>query len=229
MSDRSPAEANAAFQGCDASCRAVEQGWPAPCEMYPDERIRGCSRKQSIDSPLASPGERGIDDATTRTRRDWRFGHISVVSEEQRSRAETITADVNIAMRRTVACLEMNERIGSSGCWFGNESLLAIRRVVEEVTDLRAHVSRLESDRARMYGMYTVRTEGGQRDEVEFRLADRIHIVHRLSVVPALCGFMTPASAEWAGTLSGVVAVERAEMVDLGGAARSGSSTESGT
>lgn len=53
---------NSAFQGCGEDCRAAEQGWPAPCEMYPDDRIKGCPRQAASRPPVRE--DDGRDDST---------------------------------------------------------------------------------------------------------------------------------------------------------------------
>jgi hypothetical protein len=38
-----------AMQGCGPDCRAEEQGYPAPCEMYSDMHIAGCPRQSKAE------------------------------------------------------------------------------------------------------------------------------------------------------------------------------------
>jgi hypothetical protein len=37
------------LQGCGPDCRAAEQGYPAPCEMYQDDHHAGCPRQSKAE------------------------------------------------------------------------------------------------------------------------------------------------------------------------------------
>jgi hypothetical protein len=37
------------LQGCGPDCRAAEQGYPAPCEMYQDDHNAGCPRQSKAE------------------------------------------------------------------------------------------------------------------------------------------------------------------------------------
>jgi hypothetical protein len=72
-----------AMQGCGPDCRAAEQGYPAVCEMYPNEHHAGCPRQSKAEccnaltlhaydcnrvsvsgSPTSETGERFGEDET---------------------------------------------------------------------------------------------------------------------------------------------------------------------
>lgn len=77
------------------------------------------------------------DIATNRARRDWRYSHERVVSDENARDVDTLTSKTAIAIQRVRSTLDMAKK-GSAGCWLENETLLAMRFVVESLVVARA-------------------------------------------------------------------------------------------
>jgi hypothetical protein len=69
--------------------------------------------------------------AAERTKADWRYGYLRA-SEVTRDDAETLATDVQTAVARVESCLTTLGSKGSAGAYLSNESLLAVRRVLEE-------------------------------------------------------------------------------------------------
>lgn len=74
------------------------------------------------------------DDVTAAVRRDWRYAHIKAHDEYV---ANVLSSDLGIAIDRVEATLTSLARRGSAGAWLENESLLAIRLVLEELLAAR--------------------------------------------------------------------------------------------
>jgi hypothetical protein len=89
----------------------------------------------------ATPAGKAALDVTERVKTDWRYGYLCA-SDATRGDAEVLASDSGTAQARVESDLtEIGRGRGGAGVWLGNDSLLAIRRVLE---DLRA----LEQERA---------------------------------------------------------------------------------
>lgn len=74
------------------------------------------------------------------TRRDWRYGYLRA-SDNTRANAEILSEDIDSAMARVESCLTTIGSKGSAGAWLENNSLLAVRFVLESLRHLQAETS----------------------------------------------------------------------------------------
>jgi hypothetical protein len=120
--------------------------------MYPNERHEGCPRQDfaaaiAAGSPEGEP--RPLADVTARVKADWRYAHIHCI-EHNRARLESLaTGSLDLAMSRVDNCLTGLGSRGSAGVWLENESLIAVRRVLEELRAARSTPVR-DEPRARL-------------------------------------------------------------------------------
>jgi hypothetical protein len=70
---------------------------------------------------------------TARVRADWRYAYLRA-NPRTAVVAETLSADLGLAIRRMRDTLDALGRRGGAGVWLDNDSLLAHRRVLEELT-----------------------------------------------------------------------------------------------
>lgn len=68
--------------------------------------------------------------AIAATRKDWRYEYLRV-SDVRRKAAGVLSSDITTAMGRVESCLTDIACRGSAGAWLENESLLAVRFVLE--------------------------------------------------------------------------------------------------
>lgn len=87
-------------------------------------------------SPTETTG-RSQDSAVEATqRRDWRYDHIRAHDEYV---ANVLSSDLGIAIARVDDCLTNLGRRGGAGVWMENETLLAMRLVLESVRSPAGH------------------------------------------------------------------------------------------